>query len=187
MGLFGYIFNIYNKNKKTKAKSLKENDMFKVEKLVYENFDIKTQYDFLKQVEEGLNEGLKDNEILKLSDECKNQLGHELPDDFKMFLKISNGFYGAGVRVLGKFNEDVQQKNPRASKNTFDILIWHDMGWEATNKYIILGIDSTSFIAYDVINKKYVIMSNGSSIVLKESDHFSLVFEQILKDNNIIK
>lgn len=187
MGLFGLLFDMYKKNKKVEEKPVKKEAEFKAEKLSYENFDAQTQYDFLKKVDEGLHKGLTDDEISKLSAECKNQLGHELPEDFKTFLKVSNGFCGAGVRVLGKFNEDVQEKSPRAKKSTFDMLTWHDMVWEWTNEYIILGIDSISFIAYDVVNKKYVIMSNGLLKVIKESDYFSLVFEQLLKDNDIIE
>ena len=185
MGLFVLIFKIRKeKNKEKKHAKVSE---FKAEKLEYENFDSDSQYDFLSKIDKTLHNGLSDDEIKQLSNDCKEQLGSELPEDFKKFLKICNGFYGSGVYVLGKFNEDVKEKSPRASESTFDILTWHEMGWEWTNEYIILGKDSTSFIAYDVVNNKYVIMSNGTSTVFNESDYFSLVFEKILKNNDIIE
>lgn len=180
MGLFGFLFNLHKNNQKKVAKKEKENE---IEKTFFEK---ETQYKFLDNVNHGLQSKLTDDEIIKLSNECKKELGHELPEDYKSFLRVTNGFYGNGVRVLGIFNEDIIKNNPTATSRTFDILKWHSIGWEWSEQYIILGIDSTSYIGYDVVNEKFVRMDRGTLDVFAESNFFTLLFEQMLKDNNIL-
>lgn len=149
---------------------------------------IEGRYSFLNDIEDKtLYNGLSNNDIDSYSREFSETFNIDLPDDVKEFLKATNGIYMNGETFLSKFNDDVKEKSPRATRKTKDIIGFNENYREMTDveDFIILGKDSLSYYVYNIASKKYQDLSNGTLDVLNEYDEFVKMVKDVLARNNV--
>ena len=132
--------------------------------------------------------GLSDEEINSYSQEFLKTFKIDFPEDVKEFLKVTNGLFGAGGEYfLSKFKDEIKNINPKIfDKTTYDIIGRNEDFRMMTDieDFIILGEDSLSYYVYNIENKKYQDLSNGTLDVLNEYDEFAKMVEDILTRNN---
>ncbi len=149
---------------------------------------IEGEYSFLNDIKDKtLYNGLSSSDIDLYSQEFSEAFNINLPEDVKEFLKATNGIYMNGETFLSKFNDDVKEKSPRATRNTKDIIGFNENYRDMTDieDYIILGKDSLSYYVYDIKSKKYQDLSNGTLDVLNEYDEFAQMIKDVLTRNNM--
>lgn len=185
MGLFD-VFKKKNNvdNNETKVETVTNNDINNIEN------DRKREgrYSFLNDIKyKTIYNGLSSRDIDSYSQEFSEIFNINLPEDVKEFLKVTNGIYTSGVTFFSKFNDDVKEKSPRATRNTKDIIGFNENYRDMTDieDYIILGKDSLSYYVYDIKSKKYQDLSNGTLVVMNEYDEFEKMVEDILTRNNV--
>ena len=152
------------------------------------NRKIEGRYKFLNDIaNKTLYNGLSDSDINSYSQEFSETFNIDLPDDVKDFLKATNGIYMNGETFFSKFNDDVKEKSPRATRKTKDIIGFNENYRDMTDieNYIILGKDSLSYYVYDIKSKKYQDISNGTLVILNEYDEFAKMVEDVLTRDNI--
>lgn len=149
---------------------------------------IEGKYSFLNDIKyKTLYNGLSSRDIDSYSQEFSEIFNINLPEDVKEFLKVTNGIYTSGGTFFSKFNDDVKEKSPRATRNTKDIIGFNENYRNMTDieDYIILGKDSLSYYVYDIKSKKYQDLSNGTLDVMNEYDEFEKMVEDVLTRNNM--
>ena len=179
------IFNIFKKKNNSVNSEVKSDVV--TDNIISSNIDsnrkIEGKYSFLNDIKyKTLYNGLSSRDIDSYSQEFSEIFNINLPEEVKEFLKVTNGIYTSGGTFFTKFNDDVKEKSPRATRNTKDIIGFNENYRDMTDieDYIILGKDSLSYYVYDIKSKKYQDLSNGTLDVMNEYDEFEKMVEDAL-------
>ena len=86
----------------------------------------------------------------------------ELPKDYTELLNFTNGLSYNGHSICGVYDEEFLADHPR--KKSMDILHFNSSFREMTDitDYIMLGKSSLDYIVYNISEKKFQILSNGT-------------------------
>lgn len=108
--------------------------------------------------------GLSDETINKVSEYCAENFGSHLPQDYRDFLKVMNGFSYDDRNIFCCYNDDIKNNFPRYS--SLDLVTFNTSFVEETDidEYIFLGRSSLDLIAYSKKNKNYVIVDQGDVV-----------------------
>lgn len=151
---------------------------------LFDKFKKNKKYSFISDIVNDLPNGLKDDEINELSNLSKENLGCELPVDYKEFLSEINGFSYNGLTIFSKFNDNIKQLSPRAKVETRDVICWNENYYDMTDitDYIILGKSDLDYIAYDKEKNIYLILTNGTMDEIDKSEDFEELLKRYVKE-----
>ena len=119
--------------------------------------------------------GLDNSEIEKLKEKSIEKLNIDIPEEYKEFLKISNGVTSDnGAKFYSKF--DLKKRG------RYDIVDINYDYRELTDieDFIKLGNDDISYFVYDINTSKYQVLSDGTLDVLNEYNHFYELLKAVL-------
>ncbi len=96
--------------------------------------------------------GLTETTINKLSDYCYRNFNCYLPDDYKKFLSIMNGYSFDDYKIFCCYNDDIEQNFPKYAN--LDLVTFNIRFYKNT--------DSIDYLRYCKSSHKYILMSNGT-------------------------
>jgi len=96
----------------------------------------------------------------------------EIPEEYIELLHFTNGLSYDGHSICGVYGADFLIDHPR--KKSMDILRFNSSFRDMTDitDYILLGKSSIDYIVYDISEKKYQILSNGTMECFGTFDSF---------------
>ena len=134
------------------------------------------RYTFLNDIDNlKFYSGLDNSEIEKLKEKSIEKLNIDIPEEYKEFLKISNGVTSDnGAKFYSKF--DLKKRG------RYDIVDINYDYRELTDieDFIKLGNDDISYFVYDINTSKYQVLSDGTLDVLNEYNHFYELLKAVL-------
>jgi hypothetical protein len=157
-------------------------------KLTYKDMEVLIMIEKIKnRLEEKIlyyPSGISTNEASILSKQCKELFGVEIPSEYVNFLQEINGFSCCGRTVYGFPNDEIKNKHKYLIKNDF-IYRNDDLRGDSEDaeNYLLLGGTSLTYIAMNVHNRKFVLLSEVLDID-EEYDSFNDMFEEFLGLNN---
>ena len=100
--------------------------------------------------------------INDIRNEFRSLFNVGLPDDYIEFLHFTNGLSYDGRSICGVYDEVFLAEYPR--KKSMDIIRSNSSFRDTTDitDYILLGKSSIDHIVYNISEKKYQILSNGT-------------------------
>ena len=107
-------------------------------------------------------EKLPDEKISKIKKEFYSLFNVEIPKDYIELLHQTNGLSYDGHGICGVYDTDFLIDHPR--KKSMDILRFNSSFRDMTDitEYILLGKSSIDLIVFNIREKKYQILSNGT-------------------------
>lgn len=121
--------------------------------------------------------GLTKETVNKVSDYCYYNFNCYLPEEYKTFLTIINGYSFDDYKIFCCYNLDIEQNFPRYS--SLDLITFNTKFYENTDivDYLILGRTSINYLGYCKSSDKYVMISNDTIQHIEEYDSFGdLIF-----------
>lgn len=106
-------------------------------------------------------EKLPQEKIDNLIEEFDSEFDVEIPEDYIGLLHQTNGLSYDGYNICGVYDEDFLIDHPR--KKSMDIVRFNSSFRDMTDitNYILLGKSSIDLIVFNIVEKKYQILSNG--------------------------
>ena len=134
----------------------------------------KDKFYFMKEKVDIIPTGLTSNEVYTFSKNVFEDLGVELPNEYKEFLEYMNGYSYNGLVIFSKFNDEIKNIYNRASEKTRDLICWNKNYREMTDtaNYLILGKTSLEYVNYNSKNAEYEILSSATLDCIKSYKSF---------------
>ena len=109
-----------------------------------------------------LYEKLPQEKIDNLENEFYSVFETGLPRDYTELLRHTNGLSYNGKSIVGAYDSDFLTQHPR--KKSMDILRFNSSFRDMTDitDYIMLGKSGIDYIVYNIGEKNYQILSNGT-------------------------
>lgn len=129
--------------------------------------------DFLSKIPcSAVYEKVPAEKISKTAKEFYSLFEAELTEDYINLLHQTNGLSCDGHSICGVYDEDFLADHPR--KGSMDILRFNSSFRDMTDitDYILLGKSSLDYVVYDIAEKKYQILSNGTMECFGSFDSF---------------
>ena len=133
---------------------------------------LKTRYPLAK-----VREGLSERECGVIDRVCAQLFGVGLPKDYRDFLTELNGFSFDGHTVFGSFDKLFRQANPRLAGSDFLENNEEYRAMTGVEDYLMLGTSSMDYLMYEIESGNYLVMTNGTMTLMKESGSFAEVLE----------
>ena len=117
-------------------------------------------------------EKLSEEKISEMEKEFNSLFNVEIPKDYIELLHQTNGLSYDGHSIVGVYDSDFLKEHPR--KRSMDIVQFNSSFRDMTDitDYIMLGKSSMDYIVYNIAEKKYQILSNGTMQCFGTFDSF---------------
>lgn len=117
-----------------------------------------------------------------ISQICLLKLGNPLPMEYSIFLSEMNGFYCNGYSIFGCYNKEMISCDHGLAGLDFISFNERFRDYSEIDNLLIIGKSSIDYIAYELITKQYVLITNGTLDELYRSDSFSLIVSRFLEN-----
>ena len=142
---------------------------------------LKKVIDEKKLYDEELNLGASNEEINKLVNETKEQLGKDIPNEYLDILSKVNGLEFNGFILYGIDENLLEHENNEHIYGLIDTnKIWYEN--QDQKKYLFLGESNISWYVYEYENKKFIELDNPSGRECTIFSSFYDIFEKLLED-----
>ncbi len=143
--------------------------------------NLKKIIDEKKVYDEEVNLGASKEEIDKLVEKAKEQLGVELPKEYLEIISKVNGIEFNGFILYGIDEYLLEHENNQSIYGLIDSnQTWYEN--EEQKKYLFLGESNISWYVYEYENNKFIELDNPSGRESSKFNNFYEMFNKLLVD-----